>query len=98
MSEHFIVWMRNSGLPTFRKLWGKVEQDLAPGKYKVVIDNQYNVQPFEGKKHVVLSTANSFGGKNNAAAIIYIIVGVLCGLATLFFIFELLTKAKSHRD
>lgn len=24
-NEHFIVWMRYAGLPTFRKLWGKVE-------------------------------------------------------------------------
>lgn len=23
--EHFIVWMRYAGLPTFRKLWGKIE-------------------------------------------------------------------------
>jgi hypothetical protein len=23
--EHFIVWMRYAGLPTFRKLWGKVD-------------------------------------------------------------------------
>lgn len=23
--EHFIVWMRTAGLPTFRKLWGKID-------------------------------------------------------------------------
>ncbi len=23
--EHFIVWMRTSGLPNFRKLWGRIE-------------------------------------------------------------------------
>ena len=26
--EHFIVWMRTAGLPNFRKLWGKIEEDL----------------------------------------------------------------------
>jgi hypothetical protein len=31
--EHFIVWMRTAGLPNFRKLWGKIEQDLSPGVY-----------------------------------------------------------------
>jgi hypothetical protein len=30
-NEHFIVWMRYAGLPTFRKLWGKVDEDLTPG-------------------------------------------------------------------
>ena len=26
--EHFIVWMRTAALPNFRKLWGRVDQDL----------------------------------------------------------------------
>ena len=26
--EHFIVWMRTSGLPTFRKLWGRIDDGL----------------------------------------------------------------------
>lgn len=96
--EHFIVWMRNSGLPTFRKLWGKIEQDLQPGKYQVVIDNQYTVKPYNGRKLFVITTTNSFGGSNHAAAIIYIIVGCFCGVATMFFGYEYFCKAKSHRD
>ena len=28
--EHFIVWMRPSGLPNFRKLWGRIHKDLEP--------------------------------------------------------------------
>jgi hypothetical protein len=31
--EHFIVWMRTAGLPNFRKLYGKIEDDLPKGKY-----------------------------------------------------------------
>jgi hypothetical protein len=27
-NEHFIVWMRTAGLPTFRKLWGRIEDDI----------------------------------------------------------------------
>lgn len=31
--EHFIVWMRTAGLPKFRKLWGRIDVDMAPGDY-----------------------------------------------------------------
>lgn len=27
-NEHFIVWMRTAGLPHFRKLYGKIDQDI----------------------------------------------------------------------
>lgn len=31
--EHFIVWMRTSGLPNFRKLWGRIKNTkLLKGK------------------------------------------------------------------
>ena len=29
--EHFIVWMRAATLPTFRKLYGHIDQTLEPG-------------------------------------------------------------------
>lgn len=35
--EHFIVWMRTAGLPNFRKLWGKIENDLNKGEYTIEI-------------------------------------------------------------
>mmetsp|Transcript_22343 Transcript_22343/g.16809 ORF Transcript_22343/g.16809 Transcript_22343/m.16809 type:complete len:133 (+) Transcript_22343:452-850(+) len=47
-NEHFIVWMRTAGLPNFRKLWGRVEEDMTPGTYELVIYNQYDVSLFEG--------------------------------------------------
>ena len=52
--EHFIVWMRTAGLPTFRKLWGKIDGPLNPGQYQLVISNNYNTSKFEGKKSFVL--------------------------------------------
>jgi len=38
--------MRTAGLPTFRKLWGRIEQDLQPGTYSVSISNNFEVRPF----------------------------------------------------
>lgn len=37
--EHFIVWMRISPLNKFRKLWGRIYQDLLPGDYYMAIEN-----------------------------------------------------------
>lgn len=62
--EHFIVWMRTAGMPNFRKLWGRVRQDIPKGNYTVTITNNYDVSAFDGKKTLVLSTTNAFGGKN----------------------------------
>jgi len=45
--EHFIVWMRTSGLPEFRKLWGRIDTSLYPGEnYLLNIKNNYDVSSF----------------------------------------------------
>jgi hypothetical protein len=44
--EHFIVWMRTAGLPSFRKLWGKINNVLDVGNYSLVIDNRKKVNVF----------------------------------------------------
>ena len=56
---HFIVWMRTAGLPNFRKLWGKIKKDLPVDSYKILIQNNYKVSNFKGKKSFVLSTTNA---------------------------------------
>ena len=77
-NEHFIVWMRSSGLPNFRKLWGKIVGGLPHGDYILVVDNEYEVKPFSGKKSFVIPTMSSMGGKNPFLAIAYIIAGCVC--------------------
>ena len=84
--EHFIVWMRTAGLPTFRKLWGKIETDLTAGTYKVIIENNYDVSAFEGKKSFILSTANSLGGNNTILGNLYIVFGALCLIPGLLYV------------
>ena len=84
-NEHFLVWMRPSGLPNPKKLWGRIEQDLEAGsKIAVTIANNYNVDIYKGKKKIILSNATRFGGKNKFLAVSYIVVGALslvCAIA-----------------
>lgn len=35
-----MVWMRTSGMGRFKKLWGRIKEDLPAGKYTVTIDNR----------------------------------------------------------
>ncbi|RUP43260.1 CDC50/LEM3 family, partial [Jimgerdemannia flammicorona] len=38
-NEHFMVWMRTSGLPNFRKLWGRQDRvDMPSGVYHVEVE------------------------------------------------------------
>ncbi|PPD75120.1 hypothetical protein GOBAR_DD27964 [Gossypium barbadense] len=64
--EDLIVWMRTSALPSFRKLYGRIEEDLDVDDVVVVnLMNNYNTYSFGGKKKLVLSTSSWLGGKND---------------------------------
>ena len=84
--EHFLVWMRPSGLPNPRKLWGKIDQDLKKDDIiTIIITNNYDVSYYEGKKKIILSNTTIFGGNNKFLAICYIIVGGLSLISAIFF-------------
>jgi len=84
--EHFIVWMRTSGLPNFRKLWGRIEQDLQAGEtYYIQIENNYDVSKISGHKSLIFSTTGPLGGKNIFLAIAFIVVGCICLLIAIIF-------------
>ena len=84
--ERFIVWMRPAALPDFRKLWGKIENDLLKGDYELTIVNNYPVKSFEGEKYFVLSTVNLIGGRNYFLGIFYEVVAGVCIIAGILFI------------
>jgi len=78
-NEHFIVWMRTAALPTFRKLYGKIDTDLPSGSTVTMqVDANFDVSLFEGTKSLVLSTTTWFGGKNDFFGTAFLIVGSVC--------------------
>ena len=84
--EHFLVWMRISGLPDPRKIWGKIDRDLKEGEIlNVTINNNYNVSAYDGKKKIILSNVTNLGGNNIFLAYAYIIMGSLSLLCSIVF-------------
>ncbi|KAI3954502.1 hypothetical protein MKW92_001800 [Papaver armeniacum] len=88
LSEHedLMVWMRLAALPNFRKMYGRIETDLEVNQtITVVIQNNYNSYSFRGKKKLVLSTTSRLGGKHQFLGFLYIALGGLCLVLSLFF-------------
>jgi LEM3 (ligand-effect modulator 3) family / CDC50 family len=86
-NERFIVWMRTSATNDFVKLWGILDQDLNQGVYNIIVHEKMDYTAFGGKKFIVLSNANAFGGKNNVLVYAFLASGGLAAIWTLFFIF-----------
>jgi hypothetical protein len=85
-NEEFIVWMRTSGLPEFRKLHRIINTDLKAGDVITFhINNIFPVTAFDGKKKIVLSTTTWIGGKNQFLGWAYIVVATLCILLAIGF-------------
>ncbi|KAJ4974348.1 hypothetical protein NE237_007522 [Protea cynaroides] len=97
--EDLIVWMRTAALPTFRKLYGRIEEDLeANEKITVEIQNNYNTYAFGGNKRLVLSTTSWIGGKNDFLGVAYLLVGGLCLFLAISFILMYVIKPRPLGD
>ncbi|GKC28069.1 putative ALA-interacting subunit 2 isoform X1 [Tanacetum coccineum] len=94
--EDFIVWMRTAAFPSFRKLYGIIEEDLDEDDIIVVkVVNNYNTYSFGGTKMLVLSTSSWLGGRNSFLGVAYIFVGASSILIALIF---LLLHVKNPRS
>eukprot|EP00096_Caligus_rogercresseyi_P005097 TRINITY_DN1998_c0_g1_i1.p1 TRINITY_DN1998_c0_g1~~TRINITY_DN1998_c0_g1_i1.p1 ORF type:complete len:367 (+),score=89.45 TRINITY_DN1998_c0_g1_i1:155-1255(+) len=103
-NEDLMIWMRTAALPSFRKLYRKVDhsgdfgEGLPPGKYAFEIVYRYRVAQFAGTKSVVLSTRTLMGGKNNFLGIAYIIHGCVCFLVGVIFLFVHINRGRRHHE
>jgi len=95
-NEDLIVWMRTAALPNFRKLYRRVDhknefKDVLPGnkdyEYQLKINYSYKVTQFSGTKSVIISTTSLLGGKNPFLGIAYIVVGCVCFIMGVVFLF-----------
>ncbi|GAA0162042.1 hypothetical protein Leryth_010040 [Lithospermum erythrorhizon] len=97
--EDLLVWMRTAALPTFRKLYGKLDVDLEANEIiNVVINNNYNTYSFGGEKKLVISTSTWIGGKNSFIGTAYLAVGGLCLCIAVGFILMYAVKPRPFGD
>lgn len=82
INEDLIVWMREAAFPNFKKLYGILNRSQQPfskglpvGNYSIDIHYNFPVQPFQGRKEVVLTTLTWFGGQNHFLPIAYVVTG-----------------------
>ena len=90
--------MRTAGLPNFRKLYGKFEEDLLPGTYEMDIQNNYDVSSYDGKKYFALVTTNAFGGKNYFMSAFFLTLGGLCVAFAIVFVVIHTKRARRRLD
>ena len=74
--EHFMVWMRTSALPIFRKLYGRIHENFKKGDVLVFeVEANFEVRSYNADKALILTTESQFGVANPELGIAYIAVG-----------------------
>jgi hypothetical protein len=76
--ERFMNWMRMAGLPSFRKLYGKIDNDISAGdSWSFNLTLNYEVRSFGASKYLVLSDLSNIGAPNYSLGNVYFAAGSL---------------------
>ncbi len=73
-----MIWMKNSGLISKYRLWGRIDQPLPAGKYNLVINNNYHIGGMKIKKGVVITSLSAIGSLNYFYPIVFALMGLIC--------------------
>jgi len=85
-NEHFVVWMRVATRPTFRKLYGYIEERIPAGTELIFdVNLNYVAESFGGTKALIVSTNNIVGGKNPELGPTFYYMGFFCLFCGLMF-------------
>lgn len=97
--EHFIVWMKTAALPHFRKLYGRITEDIdANTELEFTINANFPVYQFKGKKYIIVANTGWIGGKNSFLGICYLVVGILSCVIGVIFLIKHIIKPRKFGD
>ncbi len=97
--EHFINWMRTAGLPSFRKLYGKIDSDFKAGDSLAFdLTLNFEVTSYGGSKSLVITNLGATGSKSTALGNSYIVIGTLSLAVGVMFALKRLIKPRPLGD
>eukprot|EP00088_Acartia_fossae_P017451 TRINITY_DN19906_c0_g1_i11.p1 TRINITY_DN19906_c0_g1~~TRINITY_DN19906_c0_g1_i11.p1 ORF type:complete len:384 (-),score=74.79 TRINITY_DN19906_c0_g1_i11:69-1220(-) len=67
-------------------------------EYRLSIDYRFRVQQFKGTKSVIISTTSLLGGRNPFLGIAYVVVGCICFVMGIIFLFIHLRYGRSTQE
>ncbi|KAF4677612.1 hypothetical protein FOL47_000567 [Perkinsus chesapeaki] len=93
LNGRFIGWMRPAGLPTFRKMYARIDDDLKTGDVvRFTVSDNFPSDQYQGTKSIVIATTTWAGGKNGILGYAYIAVGAVCGVFAIVFTITFLRR------